>query len=70
MGKKKFVYVLNYLKTFEAVHKNNPQTYSPRQNKKIVLTIAAYFKVSTPVRSQGKQLFFVYLRLPKRVFSV
>ena len=70
MGKKKFVYVLNYLKTFEAVHKNNPLTHSPHQNKKIVLTTAAYFKVSTPVRSQGKQLFFAYLRLPKRVFPV
>ena len=59
MWKKKFVYVLNYLKTFKAVHKNNPRTHSPQQNKKAVLTIAAYFKVSTPVKSQGQQLLFV-----------
>ena len=45
---------MNYLKTSKAVHKNNPQTYSPKQNKKAILTAAAYFKVSTPVRSQGQ----------------
>ena len=45
MWKKKFVYVLNYLKTFKAVHKNNPQTHSPQQNITAVLTTAAYFKV-------------------------
>ena len=44
MWKKKFVYVLDYLKKFKAVHKNKPQ-----QNKKVVLTTTAYFKVSTPV---------------------
>ena len=33
MWNKKFVYVLNYLKTFKAVHKNNPRTHSPQQNK-------------------------------------
>ena len=55
MWKKKFFYVSNYLKTFKAVHKNNPQKHSPQQNKKkVVLTTAAYFKVSTPVRSQGQ----------------
>ena len=53
MWKKKFAYVLNYLKTFKAV-KNNPRTHSPQQNIKAVLTTAAYFKVSTPVRSQGQ----------------
>ena len=52
MWKKKVAYVLNYLKTFKAVHKNNPRTHSPQQNKKAELTTAAYFKVSTPVRSQ------------------
>ena len=46
MWNKKFVYVLNYLKIFKAVPKNNPRTHSPKQNKKAVLTTAAYFKVS------------------------
>ena len=32
--KEKFVYVLNYLKTFKAVHKNNSQMDSLQQNKK------------------------------------
>ena len=54
MWKKKFVYVLNYAKTFNAVHKNNPRTHSPQQNKKAVLTTAAYLKVSIPVKSQGQ----------------
>ena len=30
------------------MHKINPQTHSPQQNKKVVLTTAAIFKVSTP----------------------
>ena len=46
MWNKKFAYVLNYLKIFKAVHKNYPQTHSPQQNK-ILVTTAAYFKVST-----------------------
>ena len=50
MWKKKFVYILDYLKKFKAVHKNKPQ-----QNKKVVLT-TAYFKVCTPVWSQVLQL--------------
>ena len=54
----------------KAVQKNNPWTHSLQQNKKAVLTTAAYFKVSNPVRSQGQKLFFAYLHLPKRVFSV
>ena len=37
---------LKFLKTFKAVLKNNLQTQSPQQNKKDVLTAAAYFKVS------------------------
>ena len=37
---------------FSAAPKNNPRTHSPQQNKKAVLTTAAYFKVTTPVRSQ------------------
>ena len=28
------------LKTFKAVHKNNPRTHSPQQNKKAVLPIS------------------------------
>ena len=51
MLKKKFVYVLDYLKKFKAVHKNKPQ-----QNKKVVLTTTAYFKVSTPVWQQVLRL--------------
>ena len=52
MWKKKFFYVLNYLKTFKAVSKNNPRVHSLQQNKKAVLKTAAYFKVPTPVRLQ------------------
>ena len=36
----------------QAVPKNNPKPHSPQQNKKAVLTAAAYFKVSTLVKSQ------------------
>ena len=35
-----------------AFPKSNPRAHSPQQNKKSVLTTAAYFKVSTLVRSQ------------------
>ena len=49
--KEKVFYILSYLKTFKAVHKNNLRTHSPQENKKAVLTTAAYFKVSTPVKS-------------------
>ena len=34
MWNKKFAYVLNHLKIFKAVPKNNLWTHSPRQNKK------------------------------------
>ena len=55
MLKKKFVYVLNYLKTFKAVQKHNSRTHSSlQQNKKAVLAIAAYFKASVPVKTQGQ----------------
>ena len=37
---------LKFLKTFKAVLKNNLWTQSLQQNKKDVLTTAAYFKVS------------------------
>ena len=40
------------MKIFKAVPKKNPQKHSAEQNGKAVLTIAGYFKVSTPVRSQ------------------
>ena len=46
MWKKKFVFEI-----FKAVHKNNPRTHSPQQNKKALLTAAAYFKIFTPARS-------------------
>ena len=52
--KEKVCYVLNYLKTFNAAHKNNSWMHSSQQNKKAVLTKAAYFGVSTPVMSQGQ----------------
>ena len=45
----KFVYFLNYSKTFKAVHKNNLQTRSLQQNKKAVLPFSKY-----PLRSQGQ----------------
>ena len=54
MWKENFVYILDYLKTFKAVRKNNSWTHSPQQNKKTVLMTTAYLKVSTPVRSQGQ----------------
>ena len=44
MWNKKFAYVLNYLKSLKAVHKNNPWTHSLHQNKKAVLATAVYFK--------------------------
>ena len=31
------------------MHKTNPRRHSPQQNKKPMLTTAAYFKVSTPI---------------------
>ena len=51
---KKFVYFTNYLKIFKAVQKNYQRTHSLQQNKKALLTTAAYFKVSTPVMLQGQ----------------
>ena len=42
MWKKRFVYVLNYLKFFKAVQKNDPWMHSLQQQKKLC----------TPVRSQ------------------
>ena len=39
-------------KIYKAVPKSNPRAHSPQQNEKAVMTTAAYFKVSTPVRSQ------------------
>ena len=37
------------MKILKAVHKNNPQTHSPQQNKKALLTTATNFKVPIPV---------------------
>ena len=50
--KYKVSYVLNYLKFFEAGHKNNSRTHSLQQKKKAVLTTVAYFGASTPMRSR------------------
>ena len=55
MLNKRFVYVLSYFTINKAAHKNNPLTHSPQQNKKAMLTAAAYSKVSTPVRSQRQK---------------
>ena len=55
MLNKKFVCVLNYFKinkVNKVAPKNNPRTHSLQQNKKAVLTTAACFKVSIPIRSQ------------------
>ena len=61
MWNKKFAYVLNYLKVFKAVPKNNLRTHSPQQNKKAVLTIAAYFKVPLVLRDNNRASFtFLY----------
>ena len=51
--KEKVCLRLNYL-TFKVVPKNNPWSYSLQQNKKAGLTAAVYFKVSSPVKSQGQ----------------
>ena len=48
MWKKKFFHILNYLKTFKAVNKNNPRVHSLQEHKNAVLTTAAYFKVPIP----------------------
>ena len=48
----KFVYVLNYSKTFKVVHKKNPRVHLSQKDKKAVMTAVAYFKVSSPVRSR------------------
>ena len=52
--------ILNYSKIFKVVYNNNPRTYSPQQNKQAVLTTAAFFKVSTPLRSQRQKPRFIY----------
>ena len=41
-----------FKKIFKAVYKNNPRTHSLQQNKKALLTPAAYFEVSTQVSLQ------------------
>ena len=61
MLNKKFVYVLNHLKINNAANKNNSRMHAPQQKKKVVLTTAAYFKVSTHVRSQ-RQYITEYLK--------
>ena len=62
MWNKNFVYILNYLKILKAVLKNNLRTHSLKQNKKAVLTTAAYFEVSTPSRKVAETI--IALRLP------
>ena len=39
----------------KVAHKNNLRTQSLLQNKKAVLTTVAYYKFSTPVRSQRQK---------------
>ena len=43
------------------MYKNNPRMHSTQQNKKTVLTAAAYFKVSTSVMSQRQKTLFILL---------
>ena len=45
MWNKKFVYILNYLKVFKAMYKNNPRRHPLQQNKNVLLTTTAYLKV-------------------------
>ena len=52
--KKKSVQVLNYLRAFKAVHKNNPRMCPRQKNKKSMLTTAAYFNVSGAQREYLK----------------
>ena len=66
MLNKSFVYILNYFTIHKAAHKNNSRTHSSQQNKKAVLTTAAYCKVSAPVRSQRKEVTICYY---KRLFK-
>ena len=61
MWKKKFVYVLNYLKTFKAVHKNNPQTHPPHQNKKNCVDDSCIFQSLYSPKVAGT---IIALRLP------
>ena len=42
------------------MYKNNPRMHSTQQNKKTVLTTAAYFKVSTSVMSQRQKKRCLY----------
>ena len=51
MLNKKFVDVLNYFEINKPAHISNPRVHSPKQNKRAMLTTAAYFKAFTPVRS-------------------
>ena len=66
----KFVHVLNYLKTFMALLKNNPRTHSLPQNIKAVLMTAAYFKVSTPVKVAGTVIALCLPSFTKTVVPV
>ena len=50
------------------MQKNNPRTHSPQQYKKAVLAAAAYFKTSTPVRSQGQYCSLVTFDYRKGCF--
>ena len=52
MWNEKFIYVLNYLNWFKTVPKNNARTHSSQQNKKALLTTAAFFQVSTLIMWQ------------------
>ena len=61
MWNEKFVWVLNYLKIFKAVHKSNARTHLPQQNKKAVLTTVAYFIYLLPYgRRDSKRRCFWY----------
>ena len=61
MWKTKFVYVLNYSKTFMAVHKNNSQTHPPHQNKKSFVDDSCIFQSLYSPKVAGT---IIALRLP------
>ena len=61
MWKTKFVYVLNYSKTFMAVHKNNSQAHPPHQNKKSFVDDSCIFQSLYSPKVAGT---IIALRLP------
>ena len=68
MWHKGFLYVLNYLKIFEAAIQKQSMDTLTATKKKAVLSAAAYFRVFTPVRVQRQQPCSVIFVYQKRLF--